>query len=320
MVEQKALILDKPRGDFRVGTKAIPKPGPGELLVKVHATALNPVDWGIRQYNIIVNEYPVVLGLDSAGTVEEIGEGVEGFAKGDRVVHGGNLRNGCGTFQQYTRVPAQRCVIPSNVSFHEAASVPECLSTAAIGLYADIHKPDGATKYKPAWEDGGEGLYHGKAILVIGGSTSVGQYVIQLAKLSGFSPIIATDIKKVLNDMPLELIYDAASRQEQESWGLLAPGGTLIIASLFQVDKESEKYKDKAIINSFFGEVNSPEHRQFGVSLYSKLTNLLESGAIKPCRVEVLPNGLAGIPDGSYRLGNNKVSGMKLVARPWETA
>ncbi|KAL5486254.1 hypothetical protein ACEPAI_7300 [Sanghuangporus weigelae] len=307
MAEQKALILDKPQGEFSVGTRPIPKPVPGELLVKVHATALNPLDWGIRQYGIIVKEYPVVLGLDSAGSVEEIGEGVEGFAKGDRVLHSGNVRNGCGTFQQYARVPAEIAAkIPSNVSFDEAASVPE----------------------------------------FIGGSTSVGQYVIQLAKLSGFSPIIttaslhnadllksigatlvidrnkdvSTDTKKVLNDVPLELIYDAASRQEQDSWRLLAPGGILIIASLFQVDKESEKYKDKAVINSFFGEVNSPEHRQFGVSLYSKLTNLLESGAIKPCRVEVLPNGLAGIPDGLDRVGNNIVSGMKLVARPWETA
>ena len=56
-----------------------------ELLVKIHATALNPVDWKIREYAYFITEYPAVLGTDSAGTVEEVGEGVTGFAKGDKV-------------------------------------------------------------------------------------------------------------------------------------------------------------------------------------------------------------------------------------------
>ena len=85
MAEQKALFLETPVGEFRVRTTPIQKPGPGELLVKIHATALNPVDWKIRDHNYFVKEYPAILGTDSAGTVEEVGEGVQGFAKGDRV-------------------------------------------------------------------------------------------------------------------------------------------------------------------------------------------------------------------------------------------
>ncbi|OCB88164.1 GroES-like protein [Sanghuangporus baumii] len=323
MAGQKALILDKPHGEFSVGTRPIPKPGPGELLVKVHATALNPVDWAVRDYNIFVSVYPAVLGIDSAGTVEEIGEGVKGFAKGDRVLHEGHFKNDYGTFQQYTLVPAEiTAKIPSNISFDEAASVSLCLVTAAAGLYGHVYYPEGATKYKAPWEEGGEGLYRGKSILVIGGSASVGQYVIQLAKLSGFSPIIATaslhnadllksigathvidrkspdvsaEARKVLNGAPLDVLFDAASRTEQESWGLVAPGGTLIVISRSEIDKNSEKYKDKTVINTVFGSVHFPDLREMGVSLYSKLTVLLESGAIKPNRVEVLPNGLAGI-------------------------
>ncbi|KAL5504375.1 hypothetical protein ACEPAH_8449 [Sanghuangporus vaninii] len=347
MAEQKALILGKPHGEFSVGARPVPKPGPGELLVKVHATALNPVDYAVRDHNIIVNVYPAVLGIDSAGTVEEIGEGVKGFAKGDRVFHEGNFKNDYGTFQQYALVPAEIAAkIPSNISFDEAASVSLCLVTAAAGLYGHVYYPEGATKYKPAWEEGGEGLYRGKPILVIGGSTSVGQYVIQLAKLSGFSPIIATaslhnadllksigathvidrkspdvssEVRKILNGAPLELLYDAVSREEQESWDLIAPGGTLIIVSLVKVDKNSERYKNKTVINTIFGSAYIPDLREMGVSLYSKLTGLLETGAIKPNRVEVLPNGLAGIPDGLDKLRKNQVSGKKLVARPWET-
>ena len=86
MSDQKALFLLEAGGQWSVQPKPIQKPAPGELLVKVHATALNPVDWKILQdYAFLIAEYPAVLGSDSAGTVEEIGEGVTGFAKGDKV-------------------------------------------------------------------------------------------------------------------------------------------------------------------------------------------------------------------------------------------
>ena len=62
-----------------------PTPGPGEILVKVQATSLNPVDWKIQKYAFAINHYPAVLGIDAAGDVEELGEGVIGVSIGDRV-------------------------------------------------------------------------------------------------------------------------------------------------------------------------------------------------------------------------------------------
>lgn len=83
---QKALFVESaPNGPQVVRSKGIPKPGPGELLVKVYAAALNPVDWIVRAMNIIVPEWPAVLGEDGAGTVEEVGPDVTGFSTGDRV-------------------------------------------------------------------------------------------------------------------------------------------------------------------------------------------------------------------------------------------
>ncbi|EJD07075.1 GroES-like protein [Fomitiporia mediterranea MF3/22] len=345
MAEQKALFLEAAQGEFRVRQTSIPKPGPGELLVKIHATALNPVDWKIQAYNYFITEYPAILGTDSAGTVEAVGEGVQNFAKGDRVVHQGYFTNDKATFQQYTIVPAEiTAKLPPDISFDEAASVPLGLATAAVGLYGD--RPTGVQKYKPAWEDGGEGLYRGKPIVVFGGSTSVGQYVIQLARLSGFSPIITTaslhnadhlksigathiidrkaDVpakaKEILSSTPIELIYDAVSEEDtqNQAWDLLSPGGTLVIILTSKVDKG--KYKDKTLIDTVFGNVHAPAARQLGISLYSKLIRLLEDGTIKPNRVEVLPNGLAGIVDGLEQMKANKVSGKKLIARPLETA
>ena len=85
MSQQKAFFLEKAEGDFAVGTRAIPKAIPGHVVVKIHSTALNPVDWKIQAFGFPVQQYPTVLGSDAAGTIEEVGEGVAQWKKGDRV-------------------------------------------------------------------------------------------------------------------------------------------------------------------------------------------------------------------------------------------
>ena len=82
---QKALLLDAKFGKLGVDTIPVPKPGPGDILVKVQAAALNPVDWKIQKYGIMFETFPAVVGSDIAGDVEELGEGVTDFQKGDRV-------------------------------------------------------------------------------------------------------------------------------------------------------------------------------------------------------------------------------------------
>ena len=83
--QNKALLLESKQGKFVV--ESIPNyvPGPGQLLVKVEATALNPVDWKIQSYGLWVEDYPFIAGTDAAGSVEQVGEGVTGFSKGDKV-------------------------------------------------------------------------------------------------------------------------------------------------------------------------------------------------------------------------------------------
>ncbi len=85
MSTHKALLLLEKQGDYAVKDIPTPKPGPGELLVAVHATGLNPVDWKIHDYAFFITEYPAILGTDAACVVKEIGEGVTGFAVGDKV-------------------------------------------------------------------------------------------------------------------------------------------------------------------------------------------------------------------------------------------
>lgn len=82
---QNALVLTARQGAFATSSISIPTPDRGQLLIKVQAAALNPVDWKVQANGIIVTDYPAILGTDIAGVVEELGDGVEGFRKGDRV-------------------------------------------------------------------------------------------------------------------------------------------------------------------------------------------------------------------------------------------
>ena len=83
---QKALVLPTKCADYIIRSVPVPMPSPGQLLVKIHAAALNPVDWKIQKRGAFITEYPVILGSDIAGTVEALSVGVEGFAIGDRVL------------------------------------------------------------------------------------------------------------------------------------------------------------------------------------------------------------------------------------------
>jgi NADPH:quinone reductase-like Zn-dependent oxidoreductase len=84
-LRQKALVLPQKQGNFELSSRSIPSPGVGQLLIKIQSAALNPVDYKIRDTEVVAVQYPAVLGTDIAGTVEELGEGVENFRKGDRV-------------------------------------------------------------------------------------------------------------------------------------------------------------------------------------------------------------------------------------------
>jgi NADPH:quinone reductase-like Zn-dependent oxidoreductase len=83
--EQLSLIIPTKQGPFVVAHRKIPRPGPGEVLVRLQATALNPFDARIHRDGTFVDSYPAVLGTDGAGIVEEVGEGVTRFDPGDRM-------------------------------------------------------------------------------------------------------------------------------------------------------------------------------------------------------------------------------------------
>ena len=85
---QKALYLPESGGKWYVGEAPVSKPGPQDVLVKVLATALNPVDWKLVSdpfLTSLIQEYPFISGTDGAGIVEEVGEEVTTLKKGDKM-------------------------------------------------------------------------------------------------------------------------------------------------------------------------------------------------------------------------------------------
>lgn len=85
-VQQKALILPTKQGEFVVGPWPVPKPGPGEVLIREEAVGLNPIDAFVQAAGFIVTEYPAILGWEAAGAVIQLGEGVTSLEVGDKVL------------------------------------------------------------------------------------------------------------------------------------------------------------------------------------------------------------------------------------------
>ncbi|KAI0316228.1 chaperonin 10-like protein, partial [Amylostereum chailletii] len=84
---QKALLVAfKSSGKVELGTRPVPTPGPGQVLVKIRSAALNPVDNVIKNIGAFADEfgYPALVGNDGAGTIEDVAADVQGWEKGDR--------------------------------------------------------------------------------------------------------------------------------------------------------------------------------------------------------------------------------------------
>ncbi|KAH9847262.1 GroES-like protein [Lenzites betulinus] len=341
--QQKALLLQTKQGQFVVSDRPVPTPASGEILVKNETTGLNPVDWKIQAYGVIVGVYPAVLGIDAAGTVEAVGAGVTQFNSGDRVLYEGALDNDHATFQEYTIIHADLVAkLPTSLTLEQGAALPLAITTAAIGLY---HQAGGPLLTAP-WVEGGKGKYAGKPIVVVGGSSVVGSLAIQLASLSGFSPIITTaslrngpllegfgathvlDRNLAASDLrdevvkiaggTVSVVFDAISLPETQNaaFDLLAPGGKLILVGSSVLDDPNA---DGRGVVTVAGLVHAPANVEFGKVLYASLPDLLGSGDLKPLRTEVLSGGLGGIIAGLERLKNNQVSARKLVVKPPET-
>lgn len=149
-----------------------PIAGPGQILVEVHASSLNPFDTKIREgymKEVIPLELPSTLGGDIAGVVAEIGEGVEGFAAGDAVYGQANVVAGnSGAFAEFAATGASQVAkAPQGLDFVQLASLPLVGVSAWQAITQHIK------------------LQSGQKIFIHGGAGGIGTIAIQIAKHIG---------------------------------------------------------------------------------------------------------------------------------------
>ncbi|MDN3548106.1 zinc-dependent alcohol dehydrogenase family protein [Mucilaginibacter aquaedulcis] len=178
----KALVLESFNTPYQLKQIDKPAAGKGQVLVKILASSVNPLDIKIKagQAGHAKAVLPAVLGIDMAGVVEAVGEGVTSFAPGDEV-YGltGGIAGIPGTLAEYAAVDAELLALkPKNLSMREAAALPLVFITAWEGLVDRAN------------------VNEGKTVLVHGGAGGVGHIAVQIAKALGAQVFSTVDAAK----------------------------------------------------------------------------------------------------------------------------
>jgi NADPH:quinone reductase-like Zn-dependent oxidoreductase len=168
----KAAVLDEfgSVDVMHVRDMPVPEIGEGQILVEVHATNINPIDWKMREGTMAMrygDDFPMILGWDCSGVVTEVGEGVHDFTVGDEVFARSDVSTGrC--YAEYAVLNTRTVVKkPSGLTHEEAGSIPLVGLTAINGLRTCAN------------------LQPGQRVLIIGASGGVGTLAVQIAKNMG---------------------------------------------------------------------------------------------------------------------------------------
>jgi NADPH:quinone reductase-like Zn-dependent oxidoreductase len=284
-----------------------PQPGAGEVLVKVKAAAVNPVDWKIRDGSgeMFGLKLPLILGCEVAGTVEAVGDQVKDFAVGDDVY--GFLGEYSGGYAEYVAAPASEFVRkPKQIDFDTAAAVPVAALTAWQGIF-----------------DHGK-LTSGQRILITGASGAVGSMAVQLAKNKG-AHVIGTGsgrneefVRKLGADefidytkakfedevSGVDVVFDTVGGDTQErAFQTLKRGGVLVSTVS---PPSADKAKEFGVTAAMVAVTPNPDQ-------LTEINRLLASGKLKARVATVLP--LAEVKKAHQLSASGHADG-KIILRP----
>jgi NADPH:quinone reductase-like Zn-dependent oxidoreductase len=261
-----------------------PEPKENEILVKVHVAAVNPADWKIHDGlgERFGFKLPLVLGGDIAGTVEEVGNGVENFKKGD-AVYGMTLSSLSGGYAEYAVTKADAIALkPDDLNFEEAAAIPIGALTAWQAMFDLAH------------------LSSGQSILITGASGGVGSMAVQLAKAKGafvigtasgkneqfvrdlgadeFVDYTKQNFEEVVKDV--DVVFDTVGSDTQErAFQTLKKGGFLV--SSVQIPSEEKARELGVEAARVFCKPNAGQ--------LTEINRLIEEGKLKIHIETVLP-------------------------------
>lgn len=262
---------------LRIDDIEVPQPQDDELLIRVHAASVNPVDYKIRSGGyppVKEGQLPKILGRDVAGVVERCGRAVTDWKEGDAVF--AMLDGGAGGYAEYVCVKSELCAPkPAHLDFVEAAAVPLAAITAWQGEFDHGH------------------LQAGQRGLIHGGAGGVGHFAIQFAKARGahVSTTVAREdfdfarsqgadetidyqsdrFEQRLED--IDLVFDLVGGETQErSWEVLKDGGALI-STLAKPSQEKAR-EHHAHAENYMARPNADELAEIG--------RLIDEGRVHP--------------------------------------
>jgi NADPH:quinone reductase-like Zn-dependent oxidoreductase len=264
-----------------------PTPGSGELLIRVHAASVNPIDWKVRagyMKDYIPLPLPFILGWDVSGVVEAVGSGVTKFKNGDEVYARPDVAaHGSGAYAEYVVAKETETALkPKSVDHVHAAAIPVGAVTAWRALFDTA------------------GLREGQKVLIHGAAGGVGSFAVQLAKWKGAHVIgtASTRNQTFLRDLgvdepidyekmrfedvvhDVDVVFDPIGGDTQKrSWKTLKKGGILV--SIVGPPSEDEAVKH-GVRSAFLS-------AQGGSSLLAELATLVDSGKVNPIVETVLP-------------------------------
>ncbi len=266
-----------------------PTPGPGEALIRVYATSVNPFDcyvhmgWAAAWFNYTL---PLIPGSDAAGVIEEVGEGVTDFQPGDEVyARAGVWRDGANA-EYVVAAATDIAAKPQSLDFIHAAALPHAILTAWQALIEAAQ------------------LEAGQTVLIHAAAGGVGHVAVQLAKTRGATVIgttsqhtnllhalgadqvidyTATAFEDAVRDSvgAVDVVLDLVGGETQErSWAVIKPGGILVSA----VQPPSEERAQAEGVRCYYVASAPP----IGATL-AEVAKLVDSGKIRPVVSAVLP-------------------------------
>ncbi|KAH9844379.1 GroES-like protein [Rhodofomes roseus] len=334
--EKKAVVKEVP----------VPSITDDEILVKVAAVAQNPTDWKFVEF---VQNHGTICGCDWAGNVVQVGKNVTTYAVGDHAAgfHQGGSYTDRGAFAEYVKVePDLAWKVPPGALSHEEAATMGCAFWTAV--QALFHPTRLGLVEPPKKAPGNEWIF------IYGGSSSVGLYAIQLARIAGYKvvtvasprnhevlkslgadavfdyndPDVIAKIKETTGDS-LHVAFDTISVHDSQVLTVktFAPGpGKLIVIQ--QPEEDAKKLNSKVTIQHTLiytalgkelklgnGYPALPDDRAHMAQFLTKVPGLASSGAIKPNPIKLWEGGLEAIPDGLLYMKEGKITGEKIVYR-----
>ncbi|QIW98569.1 hypothetical protein AMS68_004087 [Peltaster fructicola] len=335
---KEAIIRAGPK--VEIVDSPIPKPSKNQIITKVIYSGSNPKDWKRPENGGAKAE--INQGDDISGIVHEVGENVTEFKVGDRVAAFHEMGTPGGSYAEYALSWKHTTFhLPQHISFKEGAAIPLAALTAALGLYARLALPQ-------PWTPIPDGTKI--PLVVYGGSSAVGTYILQFATRSNIHPLIvvagraADHVEKFIDRSKGDTIIDYRKGAEAVQQGIKdALKGEKLLHAFDAVSSQGSFDNIAKVLDphgavtfvlpgkeypgfpdtvkkhlTTVGDVHGP-YKDFGLVFTQYISRGLDEGFFKAQPQEVIPGGLNGVEKGLSQLKDGTVSAVKYVFKIEDT-